>query len=144
MAIQRVFALSGVKDCGKTHTLNYLAQFLEPSGTRSSKINPLTNPLADDASYIFDNINGHKVGIGTCGDYGWVIDRYFQEFDAAGCDTVIVACRSRVGAYSVDALESQASSHNVIVDYTAIMWEMHSPHQIVVEQTIARRFQSRI
>ena len=62
----------------------------------------------------------------------------------AGCDVVIVACRSRTGTASVDALERQAISRGLIVDYTTLMWNASLPRLIVVEQDIARRIASRI
>jgi molybdopterin-guanine dinucleotide biosynthesis protein len=141
--IKRIFAVSGVKDSGKTHTLNYLAQLLESTGSRIDGPNPMTHPLNTDTQYVFE-VKGHRVGVGTSGDDGWIIDEHFNKFDAAGCDVVIVACRSRTGTASVDALERQAISRGHIVDYTTLMWNASLPRLIVVEQDIARRIASRI
>ena len=50
-----------------------------------------------------------RVGVGTSGDTDWIIDEHFNKFDAAECDVVIVACRSRTGTASVDELKYQNS-----------------------------------
>lgn len=144
--VKRILAVSGIGNCGKTHTMNYLAQRLETNypHARMSGPDPFLNPLDCDARYVFDNIKGFKVGIGTSGDWGSTIADHFTDFDAVGCDIVITACRSRSGADSVDELEHQAMSRNVIVDYTTLMWETPSAHQILVEQTIAQRLETKI
>ena len=144
--IARIFAVSGICNCGKTHTLNYLAQRLESvhPHMRSSGPDPHAHPMDYDTQYVFDNIHGHKVGIGTSGDWGSAIADNFKQFDAAGCDTVVVACRSRSGTDSVDELERQAATRGIIIDYTTLMWEAQSPHRILVEQTIAQRLEVKI
>ena len=144
MAIARIFAVSGVKDSGKTHTLNYLAQILNRISLRTLGPDPMINPLGADARYMFDNVNGYKVGVGTSGDDGWIIDEHFKEFNTCGCDVVIVACRSRTGTASVDALARQASRRGLFVDYTTLMWSIPLAHHILVEQDIAQRIVNRI
>ena len=52
--IKRIFAVSGVKDSGKTHTLNYLAQLFNTAGTRVHGPDPMVHPLNTDIQYIFD------------------------------------------------------------------------------------------
>ena len=141
--IKRIFAVSGVKDSGKTHTLNYLAQLFNTAGTRVHGPDPMVHPLNTDIQYIFD-VKGYLVGVGTSGDDGWIIDEHFNNFDAAGCDVVIVACRSRTGTASVDALEHQAISRGLIVDYTTLMWDANLARLIMVEQDIAQRIFNRI
>lgn len=141
--MKRIFAVSGIMNCGKTHTLNYLAQLLASAGTRIDGPNPMTHPLNTDTQYVFE-VKGQRVGVGTSGDTDWVIDEHFKKFDAFGCDVVIVACRSRTGTASVDALERQAISRGLIVDYTTLMWNASLPRLIMVEHDIARRIASRI
>ena len=141
--MKRIFAVSGIMNCGKTHTLNYLAQLLASAGTRIDGPNPMTHPLNTDTQYVFE-VKGQRVGVGTSGDTDWVIDEHFKKFDAFGCDVVIVACRSRTGTASVDALEHQAISRGLIVDYTTLIWNASLPRLIMVEQDIADRIFNRI
>lgn len=143
-SITRIFAVSGIGNAGKTHTVNFVAQELERAGAhRVSGDDPLTAPPNVDRSYIY-NWKGHLVGIGTEGDFDESIIYYFAMFDAANCDTVVLACRSRVGTESVDALEREASNRAIIVDYTTLMWEGALPQRILKEQTIAQRIFTRI
>ena len=130
-------------NCGKTHTLNYLAQLLASAGTRIDGPNPMTHPLNTDTQYVFE-VKGQRVGVGTSGDTDWVIDEHFKKFDAAVCDVVIVACRSRAGAASVNALEQHAIARGLIVDYTTLMWDANLAQLIMVEQDIAQRIFNRI
>ena len=107
--MKRIFAVSCIMNCGKTHTLNYLAQLLESAGTRIDGPNPMTHPLNTDTQYVFE-VKGHRVGVGSSGDDGWTIDEHFNKFEVAEAANMIVSFADSVNINAVSISNEEKAS----------------------------------
>ena len=108
--MEKIIALQGRAQCGKTSTLNLLIDLLEVA----TKGCAMPTPHTGERREIFV-INGKIVGVTTPGDADWIVQDNCDFFTANNCDIAISATRTKGGTHQV--LDGFAASHGLTVKY---------------------------
>lgn len=108
--MEKIIALQGPAQCGKTSTLNLLVDLLEVETTNCA----MPTPHAGDRKKVFV-INGVTVGIATSGDVARIVQENCNFFNENHCDIVFTATRTKGGTH--DVLDKFAASHGLTVKY---------------------------
>ena len=107
-----IFALQGKSNCGKTETINEV--FVELQSKYSTASATLFTPNKIDVKAIIDiPIGGKivKVGIESQGDPNSRLQASLIDFDNAGCDIIICACRT--SGMTVNWINSYSHSYQI-------------------------------
>lgn len=94
--IMRLIILSGEDNCGKTTTLNSLANKIEISGLYLKEKIPKGNPQQKDFDYVFyknPDYSGKPIIISTWGDYPQLLQECCEKYIDA--ELIVCACNMR-------------------------------------------------
>ena len=92
----RLIVLTGDENCGKTKSLNRLADIIQGNGGKCHHKDQLGNPKKNDWEYGFTIQNSGKktrLAVSTWGDYWWTLDECCKKFH--DYDVVVCACNLR-------------------------------------------------
>ena len=101
--------LQGAGNTGKTTTLNILIEELKKKYLSVVPTVLIQGP-GDDQKVIFDNLNGHKVGIETRGDPKSRLPQSLKDFAQKKCDIIFCACRTK--GTTVTAIQNFAKTYS--------------------------------
>ena len=107
-----LYVLQGAGEKGKSSTLNILIDELVKKYPNATK-RILEQDISCDQKVIFDNLNGHIIGIETQGDPNSRLPESLNDFEKAQCDIIFCACRTR--GSTVDTIQNFVTHYSYTV-----------------------------
>lgn len=129
-----LYVLQGAGEKGKSSTLNILIDELVKKYPNATK-RILEQDISCDQKVIFDNLNGHIIGIETQGDTNSRLPESLNDFEKAQCDIIFCACRTR--GSTVDTIQNFATHYSYTVKIIKQTYEKNSSKQITSNTNVA-------
>ena len=132
--MKALYALQGAGQRGKSSTLNILIDELAKKYPNATK-RILIPGMGRDQQVIFDNLNGHVIGIETQGDPNSRLPQSLKDFAKAQCDIIFCACRT--SGSTVDAIQSFAKQYSYTVNIIKQTYEKNASKQTASNTNVA-------
>ena len=132
--MKTLYALQGAGEKGKSSTLNILIDELAKKYPNVTK-RILIPGMGRDQQVIFDNLNGHIIGIETQGDPNSRLLQSLKDFAKAQCDIIFCACRT--SGSTVDAIQNFAKQYSYTVNIIKQTYEKNASKQAASNTNVA-------
>ena len=132
--MKTLYALQGAGEKGKSSTLNILIDELAKKYPNAPK-RILIPGMGRDQQVIFDNLNGHIIGIETQGDPNSRLPQSLKDFAKEQCDIIFCACRT--SGSTVDAIQNFAKQYSYTVNIIKQTYEENASKQTASNTKVA-------